>query len=118
MKVSLIKKACSPEVFCKKGVFKNFVKVTGKHLCWSFFLNKISGLQSTTLLKKRLHHKCFPVNFAKFLRTAFIEQLRWLLLTENISTEVLISYSIAAQLNVVFYVNPNKHEIEIYWKNN
>ena len=32
---------------------------------------KISCLRSSTLLKKRLWHKCFPVNFAKFLRTPF-----------------------------------------------
>ena len=33
------------------------------------------------LFKKRLWHRCFPVNFAKFLRTAFLpEHLRWLLL--------------------------------------
>ena len=31
--------------------------------------------------KKRLWHRCFPVNFVKFLRTSFfIEHLRWLLL--------------------------------------
>ena len=34
-----------------------------------------------TLFKKRLWHRCFPVNFAKFLRTPFFtEHLRWLLL--------------------------------------
>ena len=34
-----------------------------------------------TLLKKRLWHRCFPVNIAKFLRTPFLtEHLRWLLL--------------------------------------
>ena len=33
-------------------------------------------------LKKRLWHRCFPVNFSKFLRTSFLtEHLRWLLLT-------------------------------------
>ena len=33
------------------------------------------------LLKKRPWHRCFPVNFAKFLRTPFFtENLRWLLL--------------------------------------
>ena len=35
------------------------------------------------ILKERLWHKCFPVNFAKFLRTRFpflIEYLWWLLL--------------------------------------
>ena len=32
-------------------------------------------------VKKRPWHKCFPVNFAKILRTpAFIKHLRWLLL--------------------------------------
>ena len=29
-------------------------------------------LQASGLLKKRLWHRCFPVNFAKFLRTPFL----------------------------------------------
>ena len=70
-----------PEVFCKKGVLRNFAKFTGKHLCQSLFFNKVAGLRSATLLKKRLWHRCFPVNFAKFLGTPFFtEHLRWLLL--------------------------------------
>ena len=32
-----------PEVFYKKGAFKNFTKFTGKPLCWSFFFNKVAG---------------------------------------------------------------------------
>ena len=55
----------------KKGVLKNFSKFTGKHLCQSLFLNKVAGLRAATLLKKRLWHRCFSVNFAKFLRTPF-----------------------------------------------
>ena len=39
-----------PEVFCKKGVLRNFA----------------------TLLKKRLWYRCFPVNFAKFLTTPIL----------------------------------------------
>ena len=32
-------------------------------------------------IKKRLRHRCFPVNFSKFLRARFFaEHLRWLLL--------------------------------------
>ena len=70
-----------PEVFCRKGVLRNFAKFTGKHLCQSLFFNKVAGLRSVTLLKKRLWHRCFPVNFAKFLRIPFLtEHLRWLLL--------------------------------------
>ena len=60
-----------PEVFCKKGVYKNFARRTGKHLCQSLFLNKIAGLGPATLLKKRLWHRCFLVSFAKFLITPF-----------------------------------------------
>ena len=30
-----------PEVFCKKGVFRNSVKLTVKHLCQSFFFKKL-----------------------------------------------------------------------------
>ena len=38
-----------------------------------------------TLYKKRLQLRCFPDNFAKFLRGPFfIEHLRWLILFEHI----------------------------------
>ena len=61
----------------KKGVLRNFAKFIGKHLCQSLFFNKVE-----TLLKKRLWHRRFSVNFVKFLKTLFcIEQLWWLLLS-------------------------------------
>ena len=44
------------QVFFKIGVIKNFPIFTGKVLCWSLSLIKM----------------CFPVNIAKFLRTAFL----------------------------------------------
>ena len=70
-----------PEMFCKKYVLKNFTKFTGKHLCQSLFFNKVAGLMPATLLRKRLWQRCFPVNFAKFLRTLIpIEHPWWLLL--------------------------------------
>ena len=57
----------------KKGIPRNFTKFTGKRLCQSLFLNKIVGLRPATLLKERLWHKGFPVNFAKVLRTPFLQ---------------------------------------------
>ena len=91
------------EVFCKRDVLSNFAKFTGNHLCQSLFFDKVGGLpfqsaisiklqskfietkllhgRPATLLKNRLRHRCFPVNFAKFLRTPFfIKHLSWLLL--------------------------------------
>ena len=55
----------------RKGVLRNFAKFTGKHLCQVLFYNKVAGPEPATLLKKRLWHRCFPMNFAKFLRTPF-----------------------------------------------
>ena len=76
--ISVLNKGRSscPEMFSKKGVLRNFAKFTGKHLCQSPFFIKVAGLR-----QERLWHRCFPVNFAKFLRTAFItEHIWWLLL--------------------------------------
>ena len=56
-----------PEVFYKKKL-KNFAIFTGKHLCLSLF-NKVF------LIKKRLQHKCFPVNIVKFLRTPILKNI-------------------------------------------
>ena len=58
------------EVFCKKAILRNFAKFTGKHMCQIIFFNKVAGL---SFLKKRLWHRCFSVNFAKFLRAAFLQ---------------------------------------------
>ena len=45
------KRNSRPDVHCKKGVLRNFLKRP-----WH-----------ATLLKNRLWHRCFPVNFKKFL---------------------------------------------------
>ena len=58
-----------PEMFCEKGVLRNFAKFTGNHL-----------RAPANLLKKRLWHRCLPVNFPKFLRTPFFTEHLWRLL--------------------------------------
>ena len=40
-----------------------------------YFFNKVAGLRPTNLLKKRLRHKCFSVNFVKSLRTTFLQAI-------------------------------------------
>ena len=82
-----------PEVFFKKGVPRKFAKFTGKHLCQGLFFNKTAGLWPPTLLKKSLWHRCFPVNFANFLRTlSFTEQLQ-ATASEFVKYFVIFSYS-------------------------
>ena len=67
-----------------KVVLRNFTKFTGKHLYQRLFFNKVAGLSPASLLKKKLWHRCFPVNFAKFLRTGFLSNTsRRVLLSSN-----------------------------------
>ena len=59
----------------KIGVPKNFAKFTGIRC-----VRKKWDTRPATLLKKILWHRCFPMNFAKFLRiSTFIEDLHSLL---------------------------------------
>ena len=56
----------------RKGVLRIFAKFTGKYMRQSLFFNKVAGLRPATLSKKKLWHRFFLVNFAKFLRTPFL----------------------------------------------
>ena len=58
-------------MFYEKGLLRSFIKFTGKHLCQSLFFNKVAGLRPAVLLKKRLCHRYFPVNFAKNFKNTF-----------------------------------------------
>ena len=88
----------SPQRFSvTKGVLKIFTKFTGKHLCQSFFW-------PATLLKKKLWHRCFPVNFAKFLRTPFLQNTSKRLLLELFETNFSVNKIIALYRHGMFYV--------------
>ena len=58
-------------MFCKKGVLRDFSKLTEKHLCWSFFLMKLQAW-GLSFIKKKFQQRCFPVNFARFFRTPIL----------------------------------------------
>ena len=60
----------------KKGVLRHFANFTEKHLCQSLFFNKVAGLgrpQACNFVKKETLAQVFSVNFAKFLRTPFLQ---------------------------------------------
>ena len=66
-------------MFCKNGVLKNPQNLQ-ENTYARVFLNKVADLRPATLLKNRLWHKCFPVNFVQFLRTSFFIEYHHLLL--------------------------------------
>ena len=49
------------------SVSMSFFSFQMKQLFWGLFLIKF--------IKKRLQHRCFPVNFAKFLRTPILRNI-------------------------------------------
>ena len=81
--------------FSVKKVFLVIWQNSQENICARVsFFNKVAGLRPTTLLKKRLWHRRFPVNYAKFLKIPFfIEHLWWLLLKKR-----RFMYCILAQL--------------------
>ena len=59
-----------------KSNTKNSTKFIRKHPCWSLLLNKVAGWRTSNLLKKKLQHRCFLLNFCEiFENTHFLERL-------------------------------------------
>ena len=70
----------------KKVVLKIFAKLTGNQLCESLFFEKVACLRPATLLKKKFWFRRFLGNFAKLLRTPFLQNTsRRLLLQINVN---------------------------------
>ena len=73
-----------PKVLCKKGVLRNFAKFTGP----------------STLLKKRLWHRCFPVSFTKFLRNLFYRTplghcfCKWIVNFVIVKTQSIVAFRV------------------------
>ena len=71
---------CTVEVFRKKVFLEISQNSQGSTCARLSFFNKVAILRPATLLKKRVWHRCFPVNFVKYLRTPFFEEHLWWLL--------------------------------------
>ena len=84
----------------KTGVLKNFSKLTGKHLGQSLFFNKVAGLSPATW------YRCFPVNFAKFLRATILKNIcERLLLVAGWRTTHKLSPRDLPLLTCLVYIN-------------
>ena len=54
------------ELFCKKGVLRNFANFTGKHLCWSLFLIGLQAFRPAALSKRDSNTDVFLLNLQNF----------------------------------------------------
>ena len=100
-----IKTKTAPSVFLSKFKKPSHYCIRGSHWtttnCLSVFDHYVG--RPATLLKKRLWHRCFPVNFEKFLRTPFLQ---------NTSGKMLLLY--LTRFSNVSYFNPT-HKLS-KWK--
>ena len=94
---AFVQRSSRPKVFYTKGVLKNFTKFTGKHVCQSLFFNKVADLRPFNQVAD-LRHRCFPVDFAKFLRTPFLQWLNGFFTPPVAASEVYFS---SHQRNIV-----------------
>ena len=67
----ILSRSKRPEVFCKKGVLRNFAEFTGKRLCQSLFFNKVTGLRPAALLKKEALAQAFSFEFYETSKNTF-----------------------------------------------
>ena len=105
------------EVLYKNGILKRFANYTGKHPCSSLFFNKVADLRPATLLKKRLKHRCYQVNFVKFLRLPFYR----IPLVDCLRKLHFILKSIESLTNICHYTCTSYHNkchqgVQVYYR--
>ena len=50
-------------------------------------INKVAGFEACNFINKRLQHRCFPMNIAKFLKTPILKNIiEWLLLQKELGS--------------------------------
>ena len=81
----------SLQMFLKISLLKNVAILKGKRLCLNLSLMK---LQAFNIIKKRLQHRRFPVNIAKFLRTSILQNIFHPLFSECLNTQVILFQNI------------------------
>ena len=88
-------------MFYKMGVLKTFAKFMEKQLYRNLCLNKVAG--------KTLRYRCFPIKFAKYLRTPILRDTSELLL---LRFKKVINQNAIKKFNITKYLNitnkPNK----------
>ena len=113
-------------LFFQKGIFLLWIwpialKCTLKEGQVENSKTLVSFLKEWQLIKKRLQNRCFPVNIAKFLRTAFfIEHLCGLFL--KVGNSLLYKYCFPSllkcfflQQNIIFKILPCCNTIYLLW---
>ena len=75
-----------------KNLFFKILCIHRKTLVLEPLFNKVAGLHACSFIKKRLQHRCFPMNTARFLRTPILRSICERILLNNVQpTTTLIT---------------------------
>ena len=102
------------QMFFKISVLIDFANFTGKHLCWSLFLIKLQSLKVCNFIKNT-PTRCFPVKFAKYLNTLFLQNIYGNCFWRNASWWLLLPWKIKSveRLKLFWYEEVTGRWIEI-----
>ena len=64
-----------PEFLCKKRCSEKYCKFHRKTPVLESLFNNVAGPQACNFIKKILQYWCFPIKFAKFLRTPILRNI-------------------------------------------
>ena len=70
-----------------KKVFLKVLQYSQKNTCVESLFNNVASLKTCNFIKKRLQHKCFPVNSATFLRTPILKKICELVLLKPLQDD-------------------------------
>ena len=76
-----------PEVFCKKGILKNFTQFTGKHLCQSLFLIQLQA-EACNVIKIETLAQVFSCGFYEIFKNTYSIEHLWCLLLHLRKTQI------------------------------
>ena len=99
----------------KKSTFKNFTKFTVKNLRPLF--NEVTGLKICSFINKKLRHRCFRLNFPKFLRRPTLQNMcagRFKL--NEPKKAIVFTKSIPGKHQRPFYCNYRHVGLEVFQK--
>ena len=101
-------------ITCSTNIKKQSFADVFQNRCSQKFLNIHRKTPVLEFFKKRLQHRCFPVNIAKFLRTVFLmEHLRWQLLNILLVTEMIfLEYFFNACSSIQFSEKSLSHTLK------
>ena len=74
--VSFTSRSSRQRCSVKKGVLRNFLKFTGKHLCQSLFFNKVAG-SACNFIKKETLAQLFSCEFYEISKNPFFTEHVW-----------------------------------------